>query len=167
MAFFNKFQKVGYDIKGIPSSPQFTPVINILQRTRLKTFFLNRQIFFQKYLVKDGETPEILADQFYGDPELHWVLLYAQQVTNPYYDWPMSYFDLVKFATAKYGFAGLTEVHHYEDSDGFVVDSDASGAQPVTNKEYEEKINDKNRQIELIRPENINRILKEMKELLR
>ena len=83
-------------------------------------------------------------------------------------DWPMSYFDLIKFSTKKYEDAGgLTGTHHYEDGDGLVVDSTASGSVPITNLEFEEKINDQNRQINLIRPENINAVLKEMKNLLR
>ena len=166
MAYFSHFDIVNYDIKGIDGLLQVTPVTNILQRSRMKTFFINHQTYFSKYLVKDGETPEILANEFYGNSDYHWIVLFAQQITNPYYDWPMTYFDLIKFATKKYvNKGGLTGVHHYMDDEKLVVDVDAPSAVPVTNLEYEEKKNDKQREIELVRPDHILTILKEMKKI--
>lgn len=168
MRYFTNFNKINYDIKGVSGDLQLTPVTNILERVRMKTFFINHQVYFSKYLVKDGETPEILANEFYGDSDLHWIILYAQQITNPYYDWPLNYFDLINYATKKYAdIGGLNGIHHYEDDLKLVVDSTASGAIPITNLEFEERRNDKNREIDLVRPEQIVKILKEMKKILR
>ena len=166
MAYFSHFDRINYDIKGIAGLLQVTPITNILQRTRMKTFFINHQTYFSKYLVKDGETPEILANEFYGNANFHWIVLFAQQITNPYYDWPLTYFDLIKYTTKKYeNDGGLTGVHHYIDEEKLVVDIWASGAVPVTNIEYEEKKNDKKREIVLVRPDHILTILKEMKKI--
>ncbi len=168
MAYFTYLNRINYDIKGVAGSPQLTPITNILQRARMKSFFINHVIYFTQYLVNDGETPEIIANEFYGDPDLHWVVLFAQRITNPYYDWPMHYFDLVKYTTKKYEeLGGLTGVHHYEDEEKLVVDIWAAGAVPITNIEHEEKINDKKREIDLVRPDQINNIVKEMKNILR
>ena len=30
--------------------------------------------FFDTYDVKNGETPEIIADKLYDDPKLHWIV---------------------------------------------------------------------------------------------
>tara|TARA_B110000495_G_scaffold58271_1_gene49389 strand:+ start:370 stop:876 length:507 start_codon:yes stop_codon:yes gene_type:complete len=168
VAYFTHFNRINYDIKGVDGLLQITPITNIVQRARMKTFFINHQVYFSKYLVKDGETPEILANEFYGDSELHWIILFAQQVINPYYDWPIHYFDLLKYTEKKYvDKGGLTGVHHYMDEKSLVVDIWAAGAVPVTNIEYEEKINDKKREIDMVRPDQINEILKEMKNILR
>ena len=55
--------------------------------------------------------------------------MYANYMTNPYYDWPMDYHTLNKFVAKKY--SDINGIHHYEDVDGYEVDSDASGATAV------------------------------------
>ena len=119
------------------------------------------------HTIIDGETPEYLAHEYYGDAELHWVVLYAQQMTNPYYDWPLRYYDLKKFVAKKYGTANINALHHYEDADKFQVDSDAAGALAVTNFIYEETLNDAKRNINLVRPEFVPEIVTELKLLLK
>ena len=42
-------------------------------------------------------------------------------MTDPYYDWPMTYFDLQKYIVKKY--ANPNGIHHYEDANGYEVDS--------------------------------------------
>ena len=84
-------------------------------------------------------------------------------MTNPYYDWPLPYFDLQKFVAKKY--TDINGVHHYEDADGYRVDSDASGATAITNFVYEETKNDEKRTINIIRGEYIPEVLKEFKTL--
>ena len=166
MAYFTYFKTIGYDIKGIEGKLQLNAITNVLQRVRLKADFINDLSFFSEYFVQDGQTPESLAYDIYGNSELHWVIMYAQNITNPYYDWPLIYFDLNKFIDKKYGTNGATNVHHYEDSDGYEVDSTAAGATAITNFVYEERLNDKKRNISIIKPEFVDAIVKEFKGLL-
>ena len=88
-------------------------------------------------------------------------------MTNPYYDWPMTYFDLQKFVNKKYGVANINAIHHYEDVDGYEVDSTASGATSVTNFIHEETLNDAKRNLTVIRPEYVNNVVNEFKKLLK
>ena len=88
-------------------------------------------------------------------------------MTNPYYDWPLRYYDLKKFVTKKYGVANMNAVHHYEDADGFQVDSTAPGATAITNFLHEETLNDAKRSINMIRPEFVPEIVRELKLLLK
>ena len=90
--------------------------------------------------------------------------MYANYMTNPYYDWPMTYFDLQKYIAKKYD--NPNGVHHYEDANKYEVDSNAPGATPVTNSVYEETLNDAKRTIDIIKPEYIQQIVKEFKQLL-
>ena len=145
---------------------QLTAITNLLQRVRLKTDYINDRVFFSEQFVQDGQTPESIAYDLYGDSELHWIVMYAQRITNPYYDWPLIYFDLNKYINKKYGDGGGTNVHHYEDTDGYDVDSDASGASPISNMVYEERLNDKRRNISIMKPEYTDSLIKELKGLL-
>ena len=95
-------------------------------------------------------------------------------MTNPYYDWPLTYYDLRKYITKKY--SNVNDIHHYEDEDGNIVDSvnqtganpelqsAVAGAKPITNFTYEELLNDEKRTINIIRSEYIPQILKEFKQ---
>jgi|TARA_B100000959_G_scaffold217541_1_gene229475 hypothetical protein len=167
MAYFKYFDTINYDVRGIKNKPTIDSITNILKRVRMKVDFVKYQSFFAMHTIIDGETPEYLAHEYYGDAELHWVVLYAQQMTNPYYDWPLRYYDLKKFVTKKYGTANINALHHYEDADKFQVDSTAAGAIAVTNFIHEETLNDAKRNINLVRPEFVPEIVTELKLLLK
>jgi len=163
MAYFSYFPKIGYDVRGEKNNPRVQAITNVLTRIRKKMNIIN-SAFFEQYFISDGDRADTLAHQIYGDSTLHWVVMYANYMTNPYYDWPLTYFDLQKFVAKKY--TNINDVHHYEDADGYEVDSDVAGATAVTNFVYEETMNDAKRTINIIRPEYIQQILKEFKKLV-
>jgi hypothetical protein len=166
MAYFTHFQKIGYNIRGNPEKREVDAVTHILQRVRLKMDEVKNRALFAKHLIVDGETPEFLAHTFYGDATLHWIILYAHQVTNPYYDWPLIYQDLKKFVVKKYGVGNEYSINRYEDADGFVVDSTEPDAVSISNFDYEERLNDEKRQLTVIRPDFVSDIVMEFKLLL-
>ena len=163
MAYFKYFNTINYDVHGVKNNMHLNRVTNILQRVRLKPEFIQHKLIFAQHFILDGETPEYLAHEFYGDSELHWIVLYGQQCINPYYDWPLTYFILQKYTSKKYGAASINEVHHYEDADRYIVDSTASGAVPITNAYYEERLNDEKRLLNVIRPQDAMGMIKELK----
>ena len=167
MAYFKYFNKINYDVRGVKNNVNIDVITNILERVRLKLNFIQSQAFFAQHFIIDGETPEFLAYKYYGDTELHWIILYSQQATNPYYDWPLTYFDLQKFVNKKYGVANINATLHYEDADKYEVDSTASGATAITNFLYEETLNDAKRNLTVIRPEYVSNVVNEFKKLLK
>ena len=167
MAYFRYFNKINYDVRGVKNNVNIDVITNILERVRLKLNFIQSQAFFAQHHIIDGETPEFLAYKYYGNTELHWIILYSQQATNPYYDWPLTYFDLQKFVNKKYGVANINAIHHYEDADGYEVDSTAAGATSVTNFIYEETLNDAKRNLTVIRSEYVSNVVNEFKKLLK
>tara|TARA_Y100000310_G_scaffold144527_1_gene143777 strand:+ start:244 stop:747 length:504 start_codon:yes stop_codon:yes gene_type:complete len=167
MAYFKHFNQINYDVRGVKNNVNIDVITNLLQRVRLKLNFVKNQAFFAQHQIVDGETPEFLAYKYYGNTELHWVILYSHQATNPYYDWPLTYFDLKKFVIKKYGEANINSTHHYEDADKYEVDSTASGATAITNFLHEETLNDAKRNLTLIRPEYVSNVVKEFKDLLK
>ena len=165
MAYFTYFPTIGYDVRGIKNDSSVQRITDILKRVRKKLEIINLA-FFEEYFVQDGDTPESLAHQAYDDSQLHWIILYANYMTNPYYDWPLTYFDLQKFVNKKYGVANINAIHHYEDVDGYEVDSTASGATSVTNFIHEETLNDARRNIKIIRSEYVQQIVSEFKKII-
>ena len=161
MSYFSKFPKITYDMKG-DSVRKLLP--DILRRVKLRTTFKSGGILFDKYDVKEGERPEDVAFKWFGDPELHWIILMTNNVTDRYYDWPMNQAQFAEYLTDKYG-TNVDTIHHYEitKSSGRTtskgpsdyshkveVNSDTDNASSISNREYEEREQDKKRQIQLL-----------------
>ena len=163
MAYFNYFPEIAYDVRGKKDNVRIDFVTNILVRARKKIVITNASLF-EQYFIRDGDRADTIAHKIYDDSTLHWLIMYANYMTNPYYDWPMTYFDLQKYIVQKYD--NPNGVHHYEDANKYEVDSNAPGATPVTNSVYEEFLNDSKRTIDIIKPEYIQQIVKEFKQLL-
>ena len=163
MAYFEYFPQILYDVRGEKNNLRTQDITNVLVRIRKKLNVIN-SAFFEQYFINDGDRADTLAHQFYGDSTLHWVIMYANYMTNPYYDWPLPYFDLQKFVAKKY--TDINGVHHYEDADGYEVDSDASGAKAITNFVYEETLNDEKRTINIIRAEYLQQVINEFKTFI-
>ena len=180
MAYFNYFPKIAYDVRGVENNEQYDAITNLLSRVLVKCHgwadvdgsaheALVGICHYQKYLIRDGDRLDTLAHQFYGDSELHWLIMYANgtSISNPYYDWPMMQGTLTKFITKKYeDLGGNYATHHYEDTNGYQVDSTASGATIVTNFIYEERLNDLKRVIRIMQRQYIDLVIDEFQRLL-
>ena len=164
MAYFEYFPTIAYDVRGDKNNKRVQGITNVLVRIRKKMNVIN-SAFFEQYFINDGDRADTLAHQFYGDSTLHWVIMYANYMTNPYYDWPLPYFDLQKFIDKKYP-DNRNGVHHYEDADGYEVDSDVAGAKAITNFVHEETMNDQKRTINIIRAEYLPQVLEEFKTFI-
>jgi len=179
MAYFRYFPKIAYDVRGIENNEQYDAVTNLLSRVLVKCHgwadvdgsaheALIGTSHFQKYLIRDSDRPDTLAHQFYGDSELHWLIMYANgtSISNPWYDWPMTQGTLSKFVTKKYDAGNEYLTHHHEDTNGYQVDSTASGATAVTNFIYEERLNDAKRTIRVMERQYIDLVIDEFKRLM-
>ena len=99
MSYFKSFPRISYSF----DNGKTTKVcVDILKRVGLKEKIKNFSEFFMDYDIEEGERPEMLADRFYGDPELHWVILISNDIHNQYYEWPLSQRDLESYAKRKY-----------------------------------------------------------------
>ncbi len=173
MAYFKYFTNISYSLSTKEETNKVQSITNVLARARKKLEITNTSIF-EQYFIKDSDRADSLAYRFYGDSTLHWIILYANYMTNPYYDWPLTYFDLQRYVAKKYD--NINGIHHYEDSDGNEVDAPntiispsgrTSGpADAITNFVYEERLNDKKRVINVIRVEYIEQIINEFKNIL-
>lgn len=87
--FLELFPRVPYDIEKKQLS-DYHVVTNITFRIGIIREVLKNTSTYYYYTIKDGETPEILAENIYRDPEAHWIILYANDIYDPQYDWPLN-----------------------------------------------------------------------------
>ena len=161
MSYFSKFPLMTYDIKG-NKVRKLLP--NILRRIKLRALIKSGGMIFDRYDVKEGEKPEDVAYKWFGDAELHWVILMTNNITDRYYGWPMNSVQFAEFLADKYG-DNTDAVHHYEiprdsgrttgqgpsDYSHLVEDnSDTDNATSISNRQFEEREQDKKRQIQLL-----------------
>ena len=177
MSYFSKFPLMAYDMKG---DQNYKLLPDILRRVKLRTGIRTGSFLFDYYDVKDGERPEDIAFKLYGDAEYHWVVLMTNNITDAYYDWPMSEQNFETFLQDKY--TNPDAIHHYEttqssgktkangpDDYSYLVEvnSDTAGAQSVSNREYEQRLQDEKRQINLLNPSYLNTFIEEFNKLVR
>jgi hypothetical protein len=157
--FFTKFPKIIYDIKGDKNKKVVT---DVLRRVKVRNKIAKVANLFDKYDIPDGETPETTAQKMFGSVDYHWVVLMTNNITDRYYGWPLSFSEFEKFIFDKY--TNPDDIHHYElaqtsgpttssdYSHMIEVNSDEVGASSVSNREYEQRLNDKRRQINILDP---------------
>ena len=109
--YFDTFPKILYDSKG---NGQVKIVTNLLKRVAIRTKVKNNTSLFDTYTVQNGDTPESIADKLYDDPELHWVVLMVNDITDRYHQWPMYEQQFNTYVSEKYD--NPDAVHHYEIS---------------------------------------------------
>lgn len=109
---FEKYPRLLYSLDD-NRSVQIVP--DILRRVKIVEEIQKIGSYYDLYDIKDGETPDILADKFYGDSTLHWVILLANDIFDPRFEWVLPYNDLVNNAIQKYGSReAIYEIHHAE-----------------------------------------------------
>jgi len=171
--YFANFPLIIYDSVG---DGNFKIVTNLLKRVALRTKVRTNTLLYDTYDVKEGETPEIIADKLYDDPELHWVILFVNNITDRYHQWPMNSGQFNTFLADKY--SNIDAVHHYEVSqtsgDTSVkidIGTDTTGYSEadlttITNREFEEDRQDTLRKIRLLDRAYIEQFVQEFETLM-
>lgn len=174
--YFSKFPLTVYDVKG---DKNYKLLPDIMRRVKLKSGIAAGRYTFDSYDVKNNENPEHIAFKYYGDAEYHWVILLVNNITDRFYQWPLNAPQFDAFLTDKYGSGNEDAIHHYElaqtsgattsrdDSHMLEVNSDTDGATSISNRQYEERIQDKNRQIKLLDRRYLSQFVEEFFALIR
>ena len=172
--YFNTFPIIPYDSAG---DEEFKDVTNLFRRVGVRAKIKTNTMLFDTYDVREGETPESIADKLYDDPQLHWVVLMVNDITDRYHQWPMTTPQFQAYVRDKYTDPDAT--HHYEitqDSGDTTkkieifnpIDSDAyNSATIITNFEYEQNQQDEVRKIRLLDPKYIDDFVDEYKQLMK
>ena len=169
--YFQNFPLIPYDSVG---NGDYKLVTNLLKRVALRTKVRTNAALFDTYNVKEGQTPEEIADKLYGDPNLHWIVMYVNNITDRYHQWPLTTPQFLAFLNDKY--SNPDGLHHYEitqtSGDTTVTidigtdNTEHSGATLITNREFEEKRQDTLRSIRLLDPAYVDQFVEEFENLM-
>ena len=168
MSYFSKFPLYAYDVQDTQNR---TLITDILRRVNLKGNALANTLVFDQYVVQDGDQPDMVAHKYYGDSELHWVIITVNNITSRY-DWPLDQVALSDFVNDKY--SNPDGIHHYEinatsgdTTKKLIVASDTDGATAVTNYEHEQTVNDNKRRIRMLDRSYVSKFTDEFRNLIR
>lgn len=127
MGYFRELPDVDYQsfLSDSISSQSYLRVKNLFRRNKLRDDLKGVFTIFNKYEIVEGARPDTVAEEYYGDAELDWVVLMTAGIIHVRNEWPLSNYDLYRYAEEKYG-TSLNDVHHYEtvevrDSDGKLI----------------------------------------------
>lgn len=144
---------------------------------------------YYPYVVKEGQTPDMLADEFYNDSELDWVIYLSNKITDPYYGWPLSYKDFLSYLEMKYNVPSQTTqsmIEHYiytgvgesdvqiarkswtisQETFNNLSTEEKAGWTPEYVYDLEFKSNEDKRHIRLLSPAYVEQLRQEMAEIL-
>ena len=191
MGYFRELPNLYYKsfLTDKKSSLDYLEVKNLFRRVKLREDLHNILTIFDKYEIPQGHRPELVAEEFYGDQDLDWVVCMTAGIINVRQDWPLSDKDLWYYAENKYGDA-LNNVRHYETTEvkdsnnrlilpkGKVVDSTFTIPKPgvptatvnpvvgISNYEYEVRKNMEKSSIYLLKPRYLQQFLNDMRDIM-
>ena len=174
----------------------FSVVKNFFKRAKLRTDVFQDLTFFTKFSVIGDDRPDNVADNFYDDPTLDWIVLLSNNIVNVQSEWPLSQADFFTYLSEKYPDENVlySGIHHYEanevktSTDVIIIPSGirvgvgqsvsffdeglnqqvtkTNVASPVTNYMHEQKLNDKKREIFLLKPTYVNLLIDDLEEIM-
>jgi hypothetical protein len=113
MKYFSNFPSLTYNLPGMPNSAEAT---DVTKRFIIRDFYKKQALSFFTYNITDGERPDTVAYNIYGDDSLDWLILLPNEILDPSYEWPMGQQTLNEYIRTKYGSVStaMAQVHHYE-----------------------------------------------------
>ena len=176
------------------SNRDYLEVKNLFRRPLIREDIFTNFMSFTKYKIVGDERPDEVAYKIYGDEDLDWVILLANNIINVRDEWPMSQGDFNNYLSEKYGDTGGVDlIKHYEtiqiqDSKGKIfvpkgkiVDStfkatfldsgtnqlvEVSPIQGISYRTYEERLQDDKRNINILESRFLSYVIDEVETLL-
>jgi len=176
------------------SNRDYLEVKNLFRRPMIREDIFSNFMSFTKYKIVGDERPDEVSYKIYGDEDLDWVILLANNIINVRDEWPMSQGDFNNYLSEKYGDVGGADlIKHYEtiqikDSKGKIfvpkgkiVDStfkatfldsgtnqlvEVSPIQGITYRTYEERLQDDKRNINILESRFLSYVIDEVETLL-
>lgn len=191
MSYFRQLPNIQYQNFLINStgSQDYILMKNIFLRGKMRDDLRSNFTLFQQYSIKGDERPDQIAYDIYGSSEYDWVVLITAGIITYQNDYPLTSQELYDYTLNKYGVDGINDINYYESTEvkdtdgrliypaGIVVAQDFTIPNPdiptsvispvvgITNFEYETNINDKKRNIFMLRPSYLNQFLNDMREI--
>ena len=196
MAYFRELPNISFlsRLPNASTNEDYITVKNLFKRAKIRTDINNAITAFDYYQILDNQRPEVVASSLYGDPELDWVILIVNNITNVRDQWPLNNNDLYNYMIDKYGSEeALSSIHHYETTEvkdeydrlvvpsGLQVDSNftvtytkfnntistVSPVKQVTNYEYETNTNEEKRKIRVLKPAYLSVVITDLRNIMK
>ena len=177
--YFQNFSDVEYALRGNKAGQgNYFKIKDYFQLLRVRDDIYKEDTLYDDYLISDGERPDQISYNLYGDEQWYWVILQINDIVDYYNQWPLSNYELETFVRKKYGGdAGAGATHHWEtvktyDTDGnYILPGGMAVSQnyiyqypsepgssvylsslpvEVSNYEYERRLNDEKAQIQVL-----------------
>lgn len=174
---------------------EYRTVKNLFKRGKLRDDIFGDLTFFTKYQIIGDDRPDNVAFEVYGDETLDWLILLSNNILNVQTEWPLTQDSFQNFLINKYGSdEKIFGIHHYETTQvidssgvtivpaGLTVDSNYSVEYydsnlesyitktniviPVTNYDYESKIENAKRNIFVLKGDYLNLVLNDLDEIM-
>lgn len=171
--YFTYFPLLNYTLD---DGVSYQAIQDIFRRVVISYEYKTKRTAVHKYVVKDGETPEMLSDKFYRSTKFHWLILHANEILDARFDWPLSTQNLILYCKGKYGDNALYDIHHWE----WIINEDTTAemrlindietsdySTSISNWEYEEELNDAKREINIFLPEIIPALTTEFQKIIK
>jgi len=102
--------------KGNTNISSYITVKNLFKRGKIRPDIFGDLNFFTKYKIIGDDRPDNIAFKEYGDSNLDWVILLANNILNIQDEWPLPQNSLDEILLEKYGTYDklYSDVHHYE-----------------------------------------------------
>lgn len=100
MKYFENFPEVVYDGKRVK---------DITRRNQFVRGLQNNPLLYMPYTVEEGERAEDIANFYYGSVDYVWLIYMANNIIDPYHEWPLNTIEFNDMLIEKYAeSSGLT-----------------------------------------------------------
>lgn len=155
MGYFREIPDIEYQspFNSRISDSSYVLAKNIFKKMKIRDDLQDVFTIFNKYVIREGQRPDTLAEALYGKSDLDWIILISAGIINVRDEWPMSDHELYEYVVNKYTTnrlesteleiqQAISAVHHYETTEvkddqgrlilpkGKIVDSDFSISNP-------------------------------------
>lgn len=121
--FLSLFPRIPYDISRFGRTTTYDYATDVLFRVQFLQKIKRMAVAYFPYRINPGDTPDIVAEKIYGDPEAYWIIMMVNDIIDPHLDWFMDEEVFERFIKSKYGSisAASTTIHHYEQKTALSV----------------------------------------------
>jgi len=77
-------------------------VTDIMKRMKIDSKVRDKSSVFFPYTLIEGERPDTIAENYYEDSNFAWLIYFANQIIDPYFEWPLWEDEMHEFIKSKY-----------------------------------------------------------------
>jgi hypothetical protein len=115
-------------------------VTNVIAKVKFDQSVQENLAIFYPYTIIQGERADQIAARVYDDPTLDWIIYLSNDITDPYYDWPLSQEQFNQYIISKYGsISKAEEIAFYRNnyaSDDTLLSPSSYNSLSTTVKKY-------------------------------